>query len=176
MPNSLTTLILAPALLWVVVSDLLYRRIANRLLLVLLLLWLCLVGWQWQQNGLLPWPALSTGVLTALAVLIAGYLLFTLRWMGAGDVKLMAVLCLWLDQHALTFLMVTTLAGGAMALAMPLLRRFEHALGLVLAYIQRSLPDPVLPAPLSMRGATVQGIPYGLAIAFGAAFVLWGLP
>lgn len=171
---SLTTVILTPALLWVVVSDLLYRRISNRLVLALLLVWLCRTGWLLSQPGAaLTRSDLTTGILTGLAVLVVGYLLFSMRWMGAGDVKLMAVLSLWMGEQALTFLIVSTLAGGVLALAMPLLKRIELLLALGLLRFNIWLPKKRIPTPQSLSAQPVHGIPYGLAIALGAAFVIW---
>lgn len=173
MTLSLTTVVLVPALLWVVISDLLYRRISNRLVLTLLLLWICHQAWTLSQPGPVLWAPLVDGLVTALSVLVAGYLLFAMRWMGAGDVKLMAVLSLWLNQQPLTFLIATTLLGGVLALAMPMLRRLELTLALSLSRIEHKLPLNVIPTPQSLAATPVQGIPYGLAIALGAAFVLW---
>jgi prepilin peptidase CpaA len=143
MQAELTQIILLPALLWVVFSDLIYRRIANWLIVALLLLWLLSSGWL-AWHGMLTWSAIGSSLLAAALVLILGYVLFAMRWMGAGDVKLMAVLCLWL--------------GPPLALAFA---RLTELLGLT-----------SWPRPMALQEHAVPGIPYGIAIALGAAFVM----
>jgi len=171
---SMPGLVVVPALLWVVLSDLLYRRIANAVVLALLLLWVAYTGWQyWQGAAGVQWENTASALLTAAVVLVLGYVLFTMRWMGAGDAKLMATLCLWLGGQALTFLMVTALAGGMLALGLPLLRQLERALALFLVRVGDCLPRLAVPQPVVFQEDAPAGIPYGVAIACGAAFVLW---
>ncbi|SOE47331.1 Type IV prepilin peptidase TadV/CpaA [plant metagenome] len=173
MNATLASIVLLPALAWVVVSDLLYRRISNTLVLALLLSWAAYAAWVLAQGDAGQRSALLTGALASIAVLAVGYFLFTMRWMGAGDAKLMAVLCLWLGDHTFVFLIVTALAGGVLALALPLLRMLERTLALGLVRLNTWLSTLVFPTPHALRPEQTQGIPYGLAIASGAAFVLW---
>lgn len=171
---TLPHMVLVPALVYVVVSDLLYRRIANHLLAALLTFWLLYTGLQLLQ-GHADMHAIAIGTSASATVLITGYLLFVMRWMGAGDAKLMAVLCLWLGDQSLLFLMVTALSGGLLALMLPALSLFERGLGLALVQLNTWLPRPVaMPVPHSLREQPIPGIPYGIAIAMGALFVLWG--
>lgn len=167
----LASVVIIPVLCWVAITDLLYRRISNRVVLALLGLWLLHAGWLLTTGQAV---ALSTGLLAGLLVLVGGYLLFVMGWMGAGDAKLMAVLCLWLGDQAFVFLMVTALAGGVLALSMPLLRHAERFLALALMQFNGWLPRSAIPRPQALGGDPATGIPYGLAIASGAAFVLWG--
>ncbi len=173
MALSLTAVVVAPALVWAAVSDLLYRRISNRLVLALLLAWGLWKGWELARGRLETGPVLIS-VLTATCVLMVGYVLFAMRWMGGGDAKLMAVLCLWMGNQALPFLMVTAIAGGILAMTLPLLRMAERVLGHGLMQINTRLPRAVLPVPETLGNRPAGGMPYGLAIACGAAFVLWG--
>lgn len=170
---SLPSIILLPALAWVVVSDLLYRRISNRLILTLLLTWVVYAGWTLMQGNDAMRASLLTGVLAGAGVLVAGYFLFAMRWMGAGDAKLMAVLCLWLGEHTFVFLIVTALAGGVLALSLPLLRMLERTLALSLLRLADWLPGLVIPTPHALQENPTPGIPYGLAIACGAVYMLW---
>ena len=48
---SFAALVLPPALLWTVLSDLLYRRIANRLVLALLAAWTVHTAWMVFQDA-----------------------------------------------------------------------------------------------------------------------------
>jgi prepilin peptidase CpaA len=169
-------LILPPALLWVLLTDLLYRRIANGVVLVLLATWLASVcSLVVLENGAAPdWGALGTGLLSAALVLALGYALFAMRWVGAGDVKLTAVLCLWCAGEAPTFLVVTSLAGGILALGLPFVKAVEIALAHGVNRLSLILPAiAALPRPVALRSGDTPGLPYGLAIAAGAAFVLY---
>ncbi len=102
----------------------------------------------WWASGLSLWPgvALQLGVALAAFALFAG--LFALKMMGGGDVKLLTALALWVEPaQFLQLLMVMAIAGGVLTLAMGawhVARRQRHKLA----------------------------IPYGVAIAFGALWVL----
>jgi prepilin peptidase CpaA len=101
----------------------------------------------------------------ALAVLIVGAGLFALHLLGGGDVKLLSAAALWLGMTNLAgFLVLVSLAGAALTalvlvLRAPLCRRAFSGLGLE-------------PAVLRPRA----GIPYGVAIAMGAALLVGRLP
>lgn len=173
MSNAMASFIVAPALAWVVVSDLLYRRIGNRLVLALFLLALVHAGWLVLQGAAGSGAALATGLLAGALALVAGYAFFIMQWVGAGDAKLVAVLCLWLGDQAFAFLIVTSLAGGVLALGLPLLDLIEKTLALAVMRVRAQRPQWNIPVPQALRGEPAEGIPYGLAIAAGAAFVLW---
>ncbi|MDQ7988647.1 MAG: prepilin peptidase [Candidatus Dactylopiibacterium sp.] len=171
------SLALSVALGWVVLSDLLYRRIGNRLVLALLTLWTLAAGWQLAWGSDRHWPVwLGAGLLSAGLVVAVGLALFVVRWVGAGDVKLMAVLCLWFGQAAPSFLLITSVTGGLLALGLPLLRPLE---GWLRRGATRLAQGGVLVWPRLARvvgnvapQALPPGIPYGLAIAVGAGCVL----
>lgn len=168
-------LVLALALIWVVVSDLLYRRIANRLVLLLLAIWvvhpvLAVAGYgPWAQEPAWLTERLAWPVVGFTLVLLFGYGLFIINRVGAGDVKLLAVLMLWAGPQGVMLLMATSLFGGVLALAMPLLGMVELALahGVTRFASQWSRAWPV---PLILGPDRPSGIPYGLAIAAGAIF------
>lgn len=172
--------VLVPALCWVIFSDLLYRRIHNLLVVGLLLVWCALPVF--AVFGLGPWAALNleqvlhnTGyaLFGALVVLAVGFVLFNIGQVGAGDVKLMAVLCLWSSgDNQTAFLIVTALAGGILALGMPLLNLVEQlCAGLWLRLGQR-FPQLAIPVPTVLTADRPQGLPYGLAIATGSFYTL----
>ncbi len=172
------TWLLIAALIWVVISDLLYRRISNGLVLGLFAVWLAGLVWRACSGETTIWStSLLCGVLTALAVLLVGLGLFVVRWVGAGDVKLMAVLSLWFGDQGLNFLLVTSMVGGVLALALPLLRVFELWLARAVLGFSQALalywPSLLMPVPVVLGGSSPQGIPYGLAIAAGAACMLY---
>lgn len=180
MPSTLAFLVLIPALGWVICTDLLYRRIHNTLVLTLIALWAALPAMALLGQG--PWAALGsseimhalTGSLSGAAiVLLVGYGLFSLGRVGAGDVKLMAVMCLWIDRDDLmAFLIITALAGGMIALALPLLSLVENACARGWLKVGQRYPYLNIPVPTVLTPDRPQGIPYGLAIASGAFYTL----
>jgi len=144
--------IVATALLLLITAagwDIATRRIPN---------WVsgCLVGVYALGAFLAPG---ATDVAGALAVGFAVFLLasalFAWGKLGGGDVKLLTAVALFAGAGRIAeLLLMIALAGGALALALLLPRRF-----------------PVLPAPI--QGRLVQAeLPYGVAIAAGAAWIL----
>ncbi|KAF1070390.1 MAG: hypothetical protein GAK45_00805 [Pseudomonas citronellolis] len=173
----LALFVLPPVLAWSCASDLLYRRISNQLVFILLLLWLLE-----QAFALALGPATSAVVLGqaaralpgALAVLVVGFGLFRLNRVGAGDVKLAAVLCLWVGAaQQTTFLIVTSLAGGLLALLLPLLGVFEQLLARFWWQAVQWLPVRYRQLPQCLGEASRPGIPYALALCIGVLFTLF---
>nr|WP_252321116.1 prepilin peptidase [Candidatus Symbiopectobacterium sp. PLON1] len=97
----LQTALLLGCLAWCISTDLLVRRIANRAVLILLLGWLLFGITDVVRLGGGNNAALQ-GMLWALpgaaVVLVVGFILFLIGRLGAGDVKLMSVLCLWVGS------------------------------------------------------------------------------
>jgi prepilin peptidase CpaA len=98
--------------------------------------------------------ALGLGV----GLLAVGMLLFSLKWMGGGDAKLLAATSLWLGLPALApFLVYTALAGGILAISLLALRS---------AWLRPlASTGPAWMERLATPGAAA---PYGVAIAAGA--------
>ncbi|NBB16561.1 pilus assembly protein CpaA [Caulobacter sp. SLTY] len=106
----------------------------------------------------LPWQSALMALGVGVAALFLAMGMFALGWIGGGDAKLFAAAALWLGWPAsLTFVLVTGLAGGALALSL---------LGLRSVWLR----------PLAVRGPDWVGrlaepggdAPYGVAIAIGA--------
>ncbi|MFK0093502.1 prepilin peptidase [Pseudomonas sp. NPDC090592] len=180
MNSQLALLVLPPALCWVIASDLLYRRIHNLLVVMLILTWLAQPLFAVFGAG--PWGALAgeqvlqmlgSALLGAVLVLAVGFMLFSIGQVGAGDVKLMTVLCLWNCGNQMAFLIVTALAGGILALAMPLLAPLEHACALLWQRLAARLPTLGIGIPTVLTAERPQGLPYGLAIATGSFYTLF---
>jgi len=99
---------------------------------------------------------LAIGI-TALAT---GMLMFALGWIGGGDAKLFAAAALWLGWPAVTpFVMITAIAGGALAV--------------LLLGLRKSPLQPLLetgPAWLGRLATHGESVPYGAAICVGALF------
>lgn len=102
--------------------------------------------WWWALG--LGWGEMAMQLLVALVVfaLFAGA--FACGWMGGGDVKMIAALALWLPLGGLIdMLMVMSVLGGAITVALMIERRWQRRIG------------------------TVE-IPYGVAIAAAALLAL----
>ena len=89
------------------------------------------------------------------AIVALGTAAFGSGYVGGGDVKLLAAVGLWTPlKVAVPLLLSIFLAGGALALAAMLFWAFRKS---------------------SRSSVKTRQIPYGLAIAFGAALVLQGV-
>lgn len=107
----------------------------------------------------------------AVALFAVGVVVFTFKWMGGGDVKLLTVLGLWAGAaSALDLLLLIAVLGGLLALLLWLVR---PAAGRVL---RTTNPEEL---PQILRHG--EPMPYGLAITSGFLILLWsgwipGLP
>ena len=67
----------------------------------------------WWAAGYALWPDLAYQLGLALVAFAGFAVLFALRWMGGGDVKLLTALALWIAPHwYLKLLIVMALVGG----------------------------------------------------------------
>lgn len=110
----------------------------------------------------LGWTEFGLHIAVGLGALVLGMALYAPGWIGGGDAKLIAAAALWFGwPDALIFLGKAALMGGALAVALLMLRRIVPATGLPTGWVART--------PLA-EGAPA---PYGIALAAGA---LWTLP
>jgi prepilin peptidase CpaA len=106
---------LAAALLFAAFTDMRARRIDN---------WLNLgiaagAPLLWIASGLSLWPGVAIQLGIALAAFIVFAIMFALRWMGGGDVKLLTALALWIEPTwFLKLLIMMALVGGVLTLVM----------------------------------------------------------
>ncbi|MDP1617147.1 prepilin peptidase [Phenylobacterium sp.] len=94
--------------------------------------------------------------------LVAGMVMFALRWIGGGDAKVFAATALWLGWPAsATFLLATAMAGGVLAVMLLAMRSIR-----LRPYVSAGPPW------LSRLAEPGESVPYGLAICIGglAAF------
>jgi prepilin peptidase CpaA len=103
----------------------------------------------------------SGHLLAGFLGLVIGFSLFALGYIGGGDAKLFACVCLWFGMHdLLLYALIASIFGGALTLAL---------------LTMRQLP---LPGVLASQGWLLrlhdarQGIPYGVALALGAFCIL----
>ncbi len=154
------SLIFPLAMVWAMVSDLRTFEIPNRLSIALVLVYplaAFFAGLSWQT---MAW-AFSLGTLMLVAAMVAA----AFGILGGGDGKLLAAAAVWTGPEVLLqMLLITALAGGAVALVLLLYRR---------------LP---LPAALSgfatMRQLHAKGkdIPYAVAIGSAGLVIFPQLP
>ena len=102
----------------------------------------------WGAIGLPLWPDAALRVGVAFGVFVLLYVLFLIGVMGGGDVKLGAALALWFPWAAtIQFLVIMSLAGGVLSLAVLLHHRITKKTGKA-------------------------EVPYGVAIAFATLWLL----
>jgi prepilin peptidase CpaA len=143
--------------------DVALRRIPNGIAAALALLGL--LRHAGQGAGMVAAALLAAG-----AVLLAGVLLWQRGLTGGGDVKLLAAAALLVSPAAVPdLLLAVPVAGGALALAHLGLRRVLRPDGVRSRCMLRRILR--CEARRIRRGAP---LPYGVAIATGAAFVLTG--
>ena len=120
------------------------------------------------------WPA-ALGL--AVVVFVIGLGLFARELIGGGDVKLIAALSLWAGpEQFVWFMLVTTLAGGALSLISLWYRRWGGLIGAHLATFGLATAGsriPALPdAPSEQPAARSTTLPYGVAIAAGGIAII----
>lgn len=115
--------LLGGLLVWAGIEDARTREIANWKTAAVALL---APVW-WVANGLPLWPDVAIQIGVALAVFAVFLAVFHFGLMGGGDVKLIVALSLWLPFSAfVTMLMVMSIAGGIVTIAMIIERRIAR--------------------------------------------------
>ncbi|MFC3098570.1 A24 family peptidase [Alteraurantiacibacter palmitatis] len=71
----------------------------------------------WFANGLSLWPGVAMQIGVAVATFLLLSILFALKAMGGGDVKLLTALALWIaPAHFLKLVVMMALLGGVLTL------------------------------------------------------------
>lgn len=142
--------VLAAGLLFAAYTDLRSRHIANWLnggiaLLAPVYWWAAGLSF-WSATD--PWHSIGAQIGVAVATFVIGAVLFALRAMGGGDVKMLAALALWIaPDKFLQLIIMMALAGGVLTI----LFSAWH---------------------ITKRRRDRLAIPYGVAIAFAGLWVL----
>jgi prepilin peptidase CpaA len=154
------------------VYDVRYRRIPNWLSVAGVLIGLALNTFLYQG-----WPGLRFALTGMAAGFGAYFVLYALRAMGAGDVKLMAAvgaLVGWKDWFGI--FVITAIIGGVMALILVAMRgRVKKTLwnvGFILNEMKSGRPAYVGKEELDVRNPKALGLPHGAVIAVGTIFYL----
>lgn len=143
--------VLPLALVLAAVCDLRTMMIPDRISIALVLLFLPAA-----VIGGLSGAQVALALAAAVAVFLAGFCLFALHVMGGGDAKLLSASALWFGFNISLFeyLVAVSFAGGALALAV-----------LVLRQAARRLPALACAMPASLISSAK--LPYAVAIAIG---------
>ena len=137
-------ILLAVMLLMAAWTDIKTRTISNELNAAIAIIAVAF----WWVAGESLWPDVVLRVGVALVIFIIFAVLFLLKMMGGGDVKMIAALALWLPFNALLIMLtVMALAGGLITVFL-LVRQFWR-------------PNAERPE-----------VPYGVAIAIGGLWVI----
>jgi prepilin peptidase CpaA len=112
----------------------------------------------WWSIALPLWPDAAIQVGVAVAVFAVLAVTFYIGMMGGGDVKLAAALALWFSPAStIRFLVIMSLAGGLLTVIVLILHRMNR-MPLPPADEENPQPKPE--------------VPYGVAIAIGALWIL----
>lgn len=124
---------LAIAVLWAAITDIRSRRITNRLTLTVA----AMAPLFWWASGLSLWPGVAIQFGLAVAMFLFGAVMFKLRQMGGGDVKLLTAIALWLPPMVFGALMLMIcLFNGILTIVMVARYRRIHRAGLEARQVQ----------------------------------------
>ena len=106
------------------------------------------------------WAGLASHVGAGLLMLAVGIFMFSRGWLGGGDAKLLAVAALWVGLDRLfEYLVLTSIAGGALVMA-------------ILLYRGLTPPLWLCGQEWAMRlHKKAGGIPYGIALATAGLWI-----
>jgi prepilin peptidase CpaA len=164
---TLITLILAAA-----IYDILYRRIPNWLTIGGVLAGIALNSFIYRG-----WPGLRLSLVGLVVGFAAYFILYSLRAMGAGDVKLMAAVGALVGvRDWFGIFLITAIVGGLAGLAMVAMRgRLKKTLwnvGFILSEMKHGRPAYVGREELDVRSPKSVGLPHGAVIALGTIVFL----
>lgn len=145
-----------------------FRRltIPNLLPLLLCAAWPLYVAATATQGGVLDGALAAVGC--ALAVFLAGAVLFARGWLGGGDVKLLSAATLWAGApQTLGLLVLTGILGGVLTLVLlsPLGGRIATAARSRSGFLNGS-------GEFSETPTSAVAVPYGVAIAAAGLIVV----
>lgn len=116
----------------------------------------------------MTWRDWLSHVGAAVTVLAGGAVLFAFNKMGGGDIKLMTAVAFWAGfEHLAMMMLYITLAGGALAIILIILRRVLFGVMTAASLTKVTVPRILLSG---------EPFPYALAIAPSAIFLGTKLP
>lgn len=144
-------LVMLPGLAWAAASDIRHYQIPNRACALV-------AGSYLLALAALPLGGWIAGLVTGVAVLALGAVLFARGWVGGGDVKLAAAVALWAGPALLApFAQATSLAAVVLALVLlsPLRARLPRVAGAASVGLNQPMPFGL---PLAVGGALVAAL------------------
>ena len=165
--------VLLSLVLGAAVYDVRYRRIPNWLSLAGVLVGLALNAFLDQGRA-----GMFVSSLKGLAVAFGSYfVLYALRAMGAGDVKLMAAVGAIVGwQNWLVIFIITAILGGIMAMILVVARgrvkRTFWNVAFILTELKGGRPAYMRREELDVKNPKALGLPHGAVIAVGTIFFL----
>lgn len=155
------------------VYDMRYRRIPNWLSLTGAITGLALNSFLYQG-----WPGLRLSLVGLTVAFCAYFILYSLRAMGAGDVKLMAAIgALTGVRDWFGIFIITAIIGGIAGLGLVAmrgrLRKTVWNVGFILSEMKCGRPAYVGNEELDVRSPKSMGLPHGAVIAAGTIVFLY---
>lgn len=168
--NIATALLFIPLALGITYMDVRYRRIPNKLVLIILLSGICFNAYFGGRHGL---TSSLGGATIAFGIMLLFHIFGT---MGAGDVKLFAGIGAVLGSSlVLPTILIVALTGGVLAICkMIYTRRVIATMQGVLYFFIGLLPGHTIPR-LSVPVDPTYTLPYAVPICLGSvlSFVLF---
>ena len=147
------------ALIYAVFTDIKYRLIPNWISIIVIATF---IGYYFISNNHSLGPS---NFLVSFLVLVVLLPLFAFNKMGAGDIKLVSALSLWMGpDNVIDFLSVTALTGGAIAV-LYLARSYAAICFAFIPIYGNKLAKLCLVGP--------QTVPYALPIVFSAYYFMF---
>jgi prepilin peptidase CpaA len=164
--------LLMAVVLGAAVYDVRYRRIPNWLSVAGVLLGFALNGFLYQG-----WPGIRHSLIGFSVGFFSYLLLYMIRAMGAGDVKLMAAvgsIVGWPNWFGI--FIITAIVGGVMALILVTVRKRVTStfwnVGFIINEMKSGRPAYVGKEELDVHHPKALGLPHGAVIAVGTLFYL----
>ncbi len=142
-------------MLYTAYKDATTMTIPNWVSLMILLAFFAVTPFVWQG-----WEVFGVHLLVGCSVFLFGFAVFAFGWLGGGDAKLMAATAFWWQwTDLLQYVILTTLAGGFIAIFILSGRKFVPASVLYSDWLHKLIKDETR-------------MPYGLALSFGGIVTL----
>ena len=139
-------------IIWAALSDFCSFKIPNAIpILLVIFFFIALLPLNWDFSQFL------SNLITAVGMFVICFLLFIRGFIGGGDAKLLTAVSLWTGLESLsTFIFITTISGGGLAIVLILFRYFNLPKKIKSVYCIKQLHDEK------------KYVPYAIAISSGA--------